>query len=105
MKAEELNFEDARYSVAGYSGIAFYLHKWPAVWEPHYVYFPAEDDCQEEWAEEGGEWVHGVPGDNVVAIMVGDDREFIIDIDDLTLLDDKDYCYVCGQVGCKGDFR
>jgi hypothetical protein len=39
----------------------------------------------------------------VKAVMVGDNREHIIDVDDLTLLDENDYCHVCGQVGCQHD--
>lgn len=36
----------------------------------------------------------------VHAHMVGDDRDHIIDVDDLTPLDDDDYCPGCGQIGC-----
>jgi hypothetical protein len=37
----------------------------------------------------------------VEAIMVGDDRVHIVDVDDLTKLDDDDYCHSCGQIACK----
>lgn len=39
-------------------------------------------------------------GDNVVAVMVGDDRKHVIDRGDLINLDEDDYCHTCGQVGC-----
>jgi len=35
--------------------------------------------------------------------MVGDDREFNVDVEDCTNLPRKDYCGVCGQVGCTCD--
>lgn len=33
-------------------------------------------------------------------VMVGDDRVFEVDRDDLSPLDADDYCSECGQVGC-----
>jgi hypothetical protein len=35
--------------------------------------------------------------------MVGDDREHIVDVDDLTEIAREDYCGVCGQIGCSHD--
>lgn len=35
-----------------------------------------------------------------VCTMVGDDREHIIDVDDLEPLDEDDFCPGCGQTGC-----
>jgi hypothetical protein len=37
----------------------------------------------------------------VVAHMIGDDRDFTFDIDDLTPIPDDAYCACCGQVGCQ----
>lgn len=39
--------------------------------------------------------------DQVVAVMVGDDRPHIIDTNDLEPLEEGDYCSGCGQVGCR----
>lgn len=33
--------------------------------------------------------------------MVGDDRVHLVDPDDLTKIEDDDYCHECGQVGCR----
>jgi hypothetical protein len=74
-----------RYSVEGYGGIA-----WGAC---HYEKIFGEDY---EWTG-----IEEENRDRVVCIMVGDDREFTFDIDELTPLDDGDYCPVCGQIGCK----
>jgi hypothetical protein len=73
----------ARYAVDGYAGIAFYLLG------PELV-----DDSDTEWTG------YQVPTGNVVAVMVGDDREHYLDPSDLTALDDSEYCSCCGQIGC-----
>ena len=41
----------------------------------------------------------------VLASMVGDDQAFAVDIEDLEIIDDKDYCSSCGQIGCTHDGR
>jgi hypothetical protein len=65
---------DARYSVAGYGGVAFYLER-------------------------------RIDNETVAAIMVGDDREHVVSVDDLTAIGEDDYCHECGQVGCTADGR
>lgn len=42
------------------------------------------------WASEGF----------VQAVMIGDNREFTIDIDDLAEIQNDEYCHCCGQIGC-----
>jgi hypothetical protein len=37
--------------------------------------------------------------------MIGDDRIFEVDADDVHKIDDKDYCSECGQIGCRCDGR
>jgi len=44
-------------------------------------------------------------GGRVVVVMVGDDREHVVDPEDLTRIEDDAYCWSCGQVGCYGDGR
>jgi hypothetical protein len=44
-------------------------------------------------------------GGRAVMVMVGDDREHVVDPDELTPLDDDRYCHDCGQVGCIADGR
>ena len=91
-----LDFE-ARYAVEGYGGIAFYLTR----------YFE-EEKCHEislGFDEEGFEdfeyvWDSVFDYERVIAVMVGDDREHIVDVSDLRKLDDEDYCSGCGQIGC-----
>jgi len=99
----------ARYRVDGYGGVAFYLLGWaqdemaPEPWLEH-----LDDDCEHE---EPGCWVYPeepeyVDSTTMVrAVMVGDDREHIIPVDDLTVIEDEDYCHECGQIGCTADGR
>jgi hypothetical protein len=76
----------ARYAVAGYDGIAFYLRGF------HVEY----GDVYDEWEE-----AEPIEDPSMVrAVMVGDDREHIIDVDDLTMISEDDYCDGCGQIGC-----
>jgi hypothetical protein len=90
---------DARYTVRGQSGIAYWLLGWEAEQRPMICFGEDEDGTEveiEDWSET--ELVRS--GDNVVAVMVGDDRRWVIDKDDLTLISEDDYCHECGQVGC-----
>lgn len=52
-------------------------------------------------------WCTGEESDTgfVRAVMVGDDRVFVLDPDDLTPIDEDDYCHGCGQLGCSHDGR
>jgi hypothetical protein len=78
---------DARYSVQGYSGVAFYLLGYQEV---------------TKWDHDGdAEYDTGF----VRAVMVGDDREHIVDVDDLIALGEDAYCHTCGQIGCTHDIR
>jgi hypothetical protein len=78
---------DARYAVDGYVGIAFYL-----------LGYVERADADTDWT---GLLVTDY--DRVRAVMVGDDREHEIEVGDLRLLDDLDYCSQCGQIGCVHD--
>lgn len=71
---------DGRYRVAGCSGVAWTVLGYEAEYDGEY----------EEW----------VAGSQLFAVMVGDDRPFGIDEDDLSPLKDSEYCSECGQIGC-----
>lgn len=76
---------DVTYTADGWSsGIAWRVYAWETQ--------PDEDT---EWT--GIEERTG----NVLAHMIGDDRTFSFDPDDLTALPVGGYCVDCGQVGCK----
>lgn len=95
------DFDEARYAVAGWRGVAFYLTGWPQRWVPE-MYFEL-DDTGDEYEVEGddGEWEDDTTSGDVMAVMVGDDRTHQVAISDLTLLDEN-VCS-CGQIGCGWD--
>ena len=74
--------EDA-YRVNGYSGIAWYVRGWET-----------EPDDDTEWS--GYENRTG----KLVCTMVGDDRKFTFDPDEISPLKPSEFCHECGQIGC-----
>ena len=78
-----INF-DGRFSVSFYPGIAFYLLGYSA----------------EQHVDEDGEVENIMDNENVVAVMVGDDRRHIVHVSDLKEIAEEDYCPSCGQIGC-----
>ncbi len=72
------------YAVSGWgAGIAFSVLGWET-----------EPDEDTEWS--GYETRTG----NLIVRMVGDDRNFSVDPDDVTPLDPEAFCRDCGQIGC-----
>ena len=87
-EVDDKTFPAETYSVAGYRGIAWYVYGWETQ--------PTEDT---EW--DGIEERTG----RIIAVMVGDDRRFTFEPDELTPIPDLDYCASCGQIGCTHDGR
>lgn len=90
----------ARYAVQGHGGIAFYLDEYATEWTSEEWLYDGEGDPDDE-----GSYVYCEPEQvenrsQVRAIMVGDDYVWIVDVDDLTMIGEEDYCHECGQVGC-----
>ena len=87
---------DDRFTVDGWSaGIAWYCAGAEMV-----------DEYDEETGENVTEWSgYQVPTGRVLMVMIGDDRTFPTDPEDVTLLPELDYCAQCGQVGCSHDGR
>jgi len=82
-EADDTTFPASAYDVAGYRGVAWHVYGWELQ--------PTEDT---EW--DGIEERTG----RVVCVMVGDDRRFTFEPEELTPLRDDDYCGTCGQIGC-----
>ena len=75
------------YRINGWAaGIAWYVLGWET-----------EPDQDTEWS--GIEERTG----NLVCRMIGDDRDFSVDPEDVTALERDEYCGECGQVGCCHD--
>ena len=80
---DSFNFEPA-YTAQGWSsGIAWRVYA--------YETEPTEETIWSGYEEHTG---------RVLAHMVGDDRTYAFDPEDLAPLNDHDYCSCCGQVGC-----
>lgn len=78
---------EARYTVEGYRGIAFYCVGYEMIRD----------------VDENGDWWSGIEYENrdrVRMIMVGDDRVHIVDVSDCTPIKEDEYCPECGQIGC-----
>jgi hypothetical protein len=92
---------DANYSVNGYGGVAFWIKGYPQKWEAEQFLAIDPESGEEYWElSNEGEWVDDFDSGQIVAVMVGDDREHIVDIEDLTILPEGDFCGGCGQIGC-----
>ena len=98
MSYTDIDFNE-HYAVEGYRGIAFYL-----------LGFTTETVETETVDEIDGETLYFYDHETVEdrgfirAVMVGDDREHIVDVDDLTMIADEDFCPECGAIGC-GHYR
>ena len=79
--AEE--YQADAYRIDGWNGIAWSILGWET-----------EPDEDTEWS--GCENRTG----NLVAVMIGDDRHFSVEPDDVSELSEGEYCCVCGQIGC-----
>jgi hypothetical protein len=95
----------ARYTVAGYGGIAFYLLGYAQEWTSEEWSYIGEGDPDDESSYLYSEPEQIEDTSRVRAVMVGDDFTHVINVDDLTKIGDDDYCHECGQIGCTGDFR
>jgi hypothetical protein len=85
-ESDDAHFDADAYTVDGYQGIAFYVRGWET-----------EPDEDTEWS--GYENRTG----RVVVTMIGDDRRYVVDEDDITPITRQAYCSECGQIGCFHD--
>lgn len=84
---DELDFDSA-YRIEGWSdGIAWRLLGYVEVLDEDY-----------EWSG-----IANIDESHVNAVMIGDDRVFAFEVEDLTVIDEDEYCSECGQIGCKAN--
>lgn len=84
-------------SVAGYGGVAFWLDDWAKEVKEEMFSFIDDETGEVNW---GWDEVEVVSDSMVECYMIGDNRKFIVDIQDLTKIDINDFCGSCGQIGC-----
>lgn len=109
---KEFDFS-ARYTVAGYNGMAWYAIDFcsetveiPVEYDPDYVCsddgncddFTLYGECSHTGMFDAGEWEAIQDRTRVKCCMVGDDSVWEFDISDLTVIDGE-VCS-CGQIGC-----
>lgn len=95
---EVLAHPDDRYAVAWMPGVAFWVDGPELEYPPDWGYWDGE-----EWIEDSEP--DPIETGMMLMVMVGDDRCHVIDPDDLTRLDNDNYCHECGQVGCTATSR
>lgn len=105
----ELDF-DATYRVEGMDGIAWQLvgyETYPLECEGHPDDGEFNGPIGETFYCDGScnDGEVGTNPDMVIGIMVGDNRKHTIDVAELTVIDEEDYCHSCGQIGCGHDVR
>lgn len=70
-----------------FKGVAMYVHNYSVMYHHHdHVDGTYEDVLCDDLYD---------------CVMVGDDMVYKIDEEDLELLPVSDFCYECGQIGCK----
>lgn len=99
---KQINF-DAAFTVRGWRGIAFRLIGYAKINEPIMCYLLDGDGNEVE--QESGEYDQVEDRDNVIAVMIGDDRKHIVAVEDLTEINEEQFCHSCGQIGCQHDGR
>lgn len=89
-----------RYKVDGYPGIAFRVLRYAEYpsrsldWICRVSGHAHDADCYIE------EFFEAIDYDFVVAVVVGSDCEYLIDVRSLTPIDGDEYCSSCSQMGC-----
>jgi len=94
---DDAAFPADAYTVRSYPGIAWRVFGWET-----------EPGACEWYDDDAGEYVYDeepedVRTGRVVCVMVGDNRRFTFDPEDVTPIAREDYCGVCGQIGCAHD--
>ncbi len=96
--ATDIDFS-AHYRI-GPTAVAWYLLGYATEWTEEECIYSGEGD-----EDDPSNYLYNEPEeiedrDRVRACMVGDDRVETVDVDDLTLIDEEDFCRDCGQIGC-----
>ena len=94
------------FAVRGWAGVAFQVVGHPVADPQEPVMVCTLDELHDECdyvlvtdEEPGEDW------SRVIVVMVGDDREHVVQVEDLEPLGDGAWCGECGQIGCTNDGR
>ena len=88
------------YRVQGYGGVAWRVDGYAQEWTEETWEYSGEGDEDDE-----ANYYYNEPEliedrSRVVAHMIGDDRDFTFDVDEVEPIEDDEYCSGCGQIGC-----
>lgn len=90
--------------VEGHGAVAWHVDAYATEWtEEKWEYIPewGPEDDQDSWAYLEPEQIED--STRVDCHMIGDDRTFTFELDELVPLAREDYCGECGQIGCTHD--
>lgn len=101
--AQELNTH-GRFTVASMPGIAFWIKGYQEEWTPESWEMTCDDSDGHEH-DDSCETLYSEPElaenrNRVIAVMIGDDTEHVIEVSELTEIKADGYCRDCGQIGC-----
>lgn len=96
----ELDFSE-RYKVESWNtAVAVYPTEYKKIMtEEEWIDDGEDDDGETIWIIHESEEVED--RDWVYVVMVGDDHRHLVEVSDLVLIEEGDYCPGCGQIGCK----
>ncbi len=100
---KEIDF-DARYRIDRQPAVAWRLVGYKTEKRPM-ICIGEDDDGNEYEFEDWSETEDVEDRSQVIAIMVGDDRKFTFDVDEVHEIAEEDFCHSCGQIGCTHDGR
>lgn len=85
-ESDDETYNAEAYRIDGHGGVAWYVLGWETE--------PTEDTEWDGIEERTGQ---------LVCVMVGDDRRWTFDPEDVHPLERHEYCGGCGQIGCHAD--
>lgn len=85
-ETDDDHFDADAYMAQGYRGVAWRVLGWEIE--------PDEDTTWTGFCVRTG---------RVVAVMIGDDRYFTFDEEEIAPIAREEYCGECGQIGCRHD--
>ena len=85
-EVDEKEFSADAYKVEGYKGIAWNVLGWET---------QADEDTELTGISERT--------GKVIAVMIGDDRYFTFEVDEIHPIQREEFCGECGQIGCGHD--
>lgn len=105
-REEKTMYDDLPFGPGSYvrvksrPGIAFYIYDWYKTERiSGFIDWDERSDFESDFVETSREEI--VDKTRAIVTMVGDDKEWVVDTDELEPLSDEDFCGECGQIGCQ----